>query len=261
MVSSPTEFASPASVPLRAHLGPLRGLDLKARYHSSRTGGDFFDVLSVGCHVVFLLTDIAGEWGEARGLAVEMQETFRRRVPELLGSPDRNVAEEVAKLTHEINLRLIQAAHGVHYAPTFLGCYDVTLGILTYVNAGGQTAVFRDREGTRVLGNISIPLGLFTHLTYEPAVQVFEPGARLMVVTKGILESRRGRSLFGVERVTRLLRSWKTDSADEICQAMVRAAHGFKGPSWYSLLHLHFGRQGVVEDMTALALVRPLDEA
>ena len=48
-------------------------------------------------------------------------------------------------------------------------------------------------------------LGLITHMTYEASMQAFEPGARLLMVTKGVTLSKRGKHPFGAERVVDLL--------------------------------------------------------
>ena len=64
----------------------------------------------------------------------------------------------------------MEAANGVLFAPTFLGCFNSTLGILTYCNAGRVLAIFRDATSVCVLERGGIPLGLFSHVTYEPAV-------------------------------------------------------------------------------------------
>ena len=50
-----------------------------------------------------------------------------------------------------------------------------------------------------------MPLGLFTHVTYEPAVLAFEPGDKLVLATKGVTESRRGTTEFGAKRIERVL--------------------------------------------------------
>ena len=43
-------------------------------------------------------------------------------------------------------------------APTFLGRFNLTLGILTYCNAGRVLAVFRDAESAHVLERGGAPL-------------------------------------------------------------------------------------------------------
>ena len=103
-----------------------------------------------------------------------------------------------------------------------------------------------------------MPLGLFTHLTYEPAIQAFEPGARMLLVTRGILEAQRGREQFGVERATAVLENIPNGSAFDLCGVTLEDAHEFSKPPWYSPERLPFVKPQRVEDLTAVALVRPV---
>jgi len=250
--------SQPTHTPLPMVLPTLTGLDLHARYYSTRTGGDFFDAVAAGPHVVFLLTDIAGRRAGAHTIAAATQDIFRLRVPELFTTEVINMMDTLGILAHEVNQAIYTAAGGSRLAPTFLGCFNLHLGLLAYINSGGQPAIFRDTDGTRILGHVTMPLGLFTHLTFEPAIQAFEPGSRLLLVTKGILEARRGRDEFGVERATSLLANLPPGSAFDVCGATLKQAHDFRKPPWYSLERLPFAKPGRAEDLTAVALVRPL---
>src|SRR5258708_25887244 len=169
-----------ARTPLPTALPPLKGLDLHARYHSSRTGGDFFDAVAAGPHVVFLLTDIAGSRADAHTIASAAQDIFRLRVPQLFSTEVINMMDTLGILAHEINRAIYDASGGSRLAPTFLGCYNLPLGLLAYINSGGQPAIFRASDGTRVLGHVTMPLGLFTHLTFQPALHAFPPTTRIL---------------------------------------------------------------------------------
>jgi Serine phosphatase RsbU, regulator of sigma subunit len=125
--------------------------------------------------------------------------------------------------------------------------------VLAYINAGGQTAAIRDKDGTRALPNVAMPLGLFTHLTYEASMQAFEPGARLLVVTKGVTQRMREGTEFGAERVMEVLKNSGDGSASEVCKTVLENARGFEKLSWGKRW---FRKDGAREDMTALALVR-----
>jgi serine phosphatase RsbU (regulator of sigma subunit) len=250
--------SKPTRTPLPMALPTLTGLDFHARYHSSRTGGDFFDAVAAGPHLVFFLTDIAGTRAGAHTIAAAAQDTFRLHVPRLFTAEVINMMDTLGILAHEINQSIYTAAGRSRLAPTVLGCFNLSLGLLAYINAGGQPAIFRDNEGTRILGHVTMPLGLFTHLTFEPAIQAFEPGARLLLVTKGILEAPRGRDQFGVERATTLLHNLAPGSAFDVCGATLKQAHEFRKPPWYSPESLPFFKPDRIEDLTAVALVRPL---
>jgi serine phosphatase RsbU (regulator of sigma subunit) len=237
-----------------AELGLVDGLDIHARYQFDRTGGDFFDAVRVGTRVAFLLSDIAGRRETADPIAAATQDAFRARARELFAAGDANLTEGTEMLVQAINMAIIKAAQGgVCFAPTMLGCYDAQIGVLAYINAGGQTAMLRDSEGARPLPSASLPLGLTTHMPYEASMQAFEPGARLLVVTKGVTLSRQGRVPFGAERVLKALQSAKDEPARGVCHAVLKAAHEFERPRWEWLTPW---RKRVPEDMTALAMVR-----
>src|SRR5260370_8978522 len=91
-------------------------------------------------------------------------------------------------LAAEANQPTYEPAGGSRLAPTFLGCFNLPLGLLAYINSGGQPAIFRDSDGTRVLGHVTMPLRLFTHPTFEPPIQPFEPAAPILPSTSGFLE-------------------------------------------------------------------------
>jgi serine phosphatase RsbU (regulator of sigma subunit) len=254
-LQSAAAAAATALVPRPVHLPQFEGLDLKARYNSDRCGGDFFDAVVTGCRVLFLLTDIAGKRAETFPIIVEVQSLFRAKALELFGTPDANESEGIAWLARDVNRSLIATAQSARFATAFLGCFNLTFGILTYHNAGRLCAVFRDRSKARVLDSGGIPMGLFTHSTYEPVVLAFEPGAKLLLVTKGITESSRGAAAFGVERVQRILDN--SDSASVICDNILREAHAFSNHPWSRVYDfLHPGKQQCRDDMTAVALVR-----
>ena len=257
MASFLTAPSTTGPAPCAADLTQLEGLDLSARYHSDRCGGDFFDGIAIGSRLVFLLTDIAGSRSEAHAIAAEAQITFRETARQLFRSPGANESEAIATLAHDVNRSLIEAARGVRFAPTFLACFNLTLGILTYCNAGRVLAVFRDAESAHVLERGGVPLGLFTHVTYEPAVLAFEPGDKLLLVTKGVIESRRGAAEFGAKRVERLLERSNGDSAAEICDTVLREAYDFGNHPWARAYDLLLARKPRHEDLTAVALVRP----
>jgi serine phosphatase RsbU (regulator of sigma subunit) len=236
--------------PLPTALPALAGLDLRALYDSVRTHGDFFDAHVVGPHVVFFLTDIAGTRDQAHPIAAMAQEVFRKRVTELFGKPGINAIDSLSDLAHDINQTFIHSSHGARFAPTFIACYDLSLGLLSYLNAGGQTAILSDSDGTRTIGGVSIPLGLFSHRTYEPAVQAFEPGAKLLLITKGVTEHH-----FNEEQAKGVLEEFKGNTAFDLCKAALDKAQKFRQRPWY---RLPFLKSGPVEDLTAVALLRSI---
>jgi serine phosphatase RsbU (regulator of sigma subunit) len=262
MASSLVELSGPSlgvkgTTPCPVNLPLLPRVDVSARYHDQRCGGDFFDAQVVGSRLIFLLTDITGPRVEAHAIAVEAQEAFRQKAWELFEPADANESDAIATLAHDINRALMAAANGIRFAPTFLACFNMDLGILTYCNAGRVKALFRDLRSVQRLERGGVPLGLFTHVTYEPAILAFEPGDRLLLVSKGVTGSRRGGKKFGSRRIERLLGHSSGASAAKICDAVLKEAFQYGNHPWSRLFRFLLpGNPRNREDMTAVALVR-----
>ena len=223
----------------------LPGVDIAALYRGARMGGDFFDFLVTPCgRLVFLLLDVAGKRVEALEIATAVQELFRKQTPELFRSDDTNQSDALTDLGILVNREILRAAGGVRHAPAFLGSFHPKLGMLSYVNAGHTPALLKDGTGVTLLQANGIPLGLFSHATHDAGVAVVEPGAAVLLVSKGLVESRSGSKEFGLQRATQVLLGQEFQHAQEICSAILQAVESFS-------------RNGVPEnDTTALALLR-----
>jgi serine phosphatase RsbU (regulator of sigma subunit) len=223
----------------------LPGVGIAAHYQGARMGGDFYDFLVTPCgRLVFLLLDIAGKRGKALEIATSVQQLFRKQAPELFRSEDTNQSNALTDLSILINRAILKAAEGVRHAPAFLGSYDPKLGMLSYVNAGHTPALLKDAGGVTQLQANGIPLGLFSHATHDAGVAVVQPGAAVLLVSKGLVESRSGSKEFGLERATQVLQAREFPDAQEICGAILEAVATFT-------------RNAAPEnDITALALLR-----
>jgi serine phosphatase RsbU (regulator of sigma subunit) len=201
------------------------------------------------------LTDIAGLQLQAQEVASQVQSVFRQKAQELFAGSDINESDALAELAHAFNLAVLEAAQGVRFAPTFLGCINLTHGILSYCNAGNLLALVRSEGNVRVLESSGMPLGLFSHTTFEAAILALQPGDAVLVVTKGVTGSRRGATDFGVERVERMLKDATTAAASAICEAVLGEAHDFSHHPWSRFLSLFQKNNSCTDDLTALALV------
>ncbi len=122
------------------------------------------------------------------------------------------------------------------------------MGSLAYINAGHLPALMRDDDGIMCLDASGLPLGLFTHSTHDAQLSVLRPGSSLLLVSRGLVETKRHHEEFGMERVKESLLEARFDNARELCTAMQAAAQRFiedKLPE---------------NDLTTLAMVRPQAE-
>lgn len=255
--------AAPAKVldkPLRAEPPALANSEVAAKYRSARVGGDFYDYMTAGpSRLAFIVLDIAGKRDEALHVASQVQELFRRRVPELFSDSDMNEAEATTELLVDVNHRIIEASGGVRCAAAFLGVYDDALGTMFYINAGHTPALLRDPEGVTRLSAQGPPLGLFSHTTNDALMSVLRPGSALLVVSKGLVEARVGSKDYGVERAEKALQKVDLQTAAGVCESALNDVSDFLVNST-GAFRLPFSRKDSADnpfnDHTALALVR-----
>ena len=127
----------------------------------------------------------------------------------------------------QMNRAILQAAGRVSPCPVFAGCYNEALGTVCYVNAGHTPGLLRDASGIAELGATGLPLGLFSHSAADASIVAVEPGAALLVVSRGLVEARRKKTEFGLSQVKDLLLRTPGQSAQEVCAAVLEKIQEF----------------------------------
>jgi serine phosphatase RsbU (regulator of sigma subunit) len=236
---------APTRDPVHSDVPELHGAELAAVYCKRRMAGDFYDFIRVGPNrVLFGLLDAAGGLRETRAIVSAAQHTFRTAGTELFARRDINEADAMMELCIQLNRTVQQAAGGVHSCPAFLGCYHESLGVVCYCNAGHTAGLLHDHAGVSRLPATGLPLGLFSHMISDAPMVALEPGAFLLLASRGIIEAKRKAEEFGWERVKEVLEHSKAASAREHCVSVLDQVQQFMhAPPTH-------------DDVTALALVR-----
>jgi sigma-B regulation protein RsbU (phosphoserine phosphatase) len=217
---------------------------IAVRYHGARIGGDFFDILSIGERLIFIMLDIAGKRDYAFHIAATVQVVFRERASELFTAEPLNESDAITQLVLGINRAIMEMTGTAHFSTGFAGCFHQNFGTLTYISAGYTPALMRDSHGVSELAASGLPLGLFMHATQDAQVTVLEPGATLLLFSRGLMEARNKRSEFGIDRARQVLTLSSATSAEAVCTEVLESA----------LTHMQ-GRR-IDNDLSALALVR-----
>jgi serine phosphatase RsbU (regulator of sigma subunit) len=226
--------------------GPaLNGAELAAASLGERRGGDLHDFLRVSPHrVVFGLLDVAGRLEQNRAIVIAVQQVFRSQSVELFAADEVNESDAMVELGLQLNRTVMQTAKGVHSCPAFAGCYDERLGTVCYFNAGHTHGLVRDRTGISELMATGLPLGLFSHAIPDAQVVALEPGAVLLLVSRGVVEAEAGKDGNGLEPIKESLRIIAANSVQSICDGVLEVVK-----SGVPHFNLH-------NDLTALALLR-----
>lgn len=210
---------------------------LRARDHC-----DSFRVNPV--RILFGLFELTGHHAQHSKIFPVMQEAFRTAGTQLLSEPETNETEALTELCLRLNRSITDVSGTAHPCPAFVGCYNEDLGILSYFNAGHTPGLVKHISDTSELAATGLPLGLFSHTTNEASMIALEPGAAMIVVSKGVVEATSKGEHFGLGRVEADLRNSRTANAHELCVSVLQAVQHFS-----SISKPHQG-------LTALALVR-----
>ncbi len=240
--SSPRAL-SPVAVP------KLRQAEISAVYYGQRVGGEFYDFVRVAPHLVlFGLLDVAGRYQENAAIVAAAQQTFRNAGQRLFSADDINEANAMIDLSLQLNRSIMEAAHGVRSCPAFVGCYNEQLGTICYSNAGHTPALLRDHSGVTQLGATGLPFGLFSHVTHDAPIAALQPGACMLLVSRGLTEYRQNGEEFGLKGIQDVLAAATITTAEQLCTDILQAVDGASS------------RRTQPNDLTALALLRTKSE-
>jgi serine phosphatase RsbU (regulator of sigma subunit) len=234
-----------ATEPVHATVPVLAAAEISAVYYGQRQAGDFYDFVRAGENrILFGLFDVAGVHDGNRAVITAAQQTFRTAGKKLFQSEELNESDAMVELGVQLNTAVMRAEGGVRACPAFVGCYHETLGSLCYVNAGHTPGILRDSTGMLDLPATGLPLGLFSHMTCDAPTVVLEPGAAMLLVSRGVVEARRKADEFGVLRVKQALQNLSSETAKQICVSVLQNVQQF------------MGTPPTHDDVTALALIR-----
>ncbi|MGB8768878.1 MAG: SpoIIE family protein phosphatase [Candidatus Korobacteraceae bacterium] len=238
------EVTSP-TVSTQADFPAVCGADIAGMVHGQRVGGDFYHFLRANSNrVVFGLLDIAGSHEENHPIVSAAQQTFQKLGCERFADGDINEADTMMEFCLELNLTIRRAAAGIRSCAAFLGCYNEELGTICYANAGHTPGLLRDPSGITELPATGLPLGLFSASTYEAPTAALQPGASLLLVSRGVVEAAYKKEEFGLGRVKQQFEGSSVESAKDIASVILASVQQFM-------------REGSAQnDFTALALVR-----
>jgi serine phosphatase RsbU (regulator of sigma subunit) len=248
------ESQAPVS-PAANDIPKIEGAEIAASTYGPRVAGDFYDFVRVSPErILFGLLDVAGRREGNQKILSGAQEIFRTQGAELFLSADMNESEAMAALCLRLNRGLMDAAAGVHPCPAFIGCYHEKFGTLCYVNAGHTSGLLRHGTGITEFASTGLPLGLFSHATYDAPTVALEKNAVLLLVSRGVVDaeahedkaddSAAEKLQYGLGRVEDLLRADSSTNASTLCASILMGVG-------------EFTQQPLVpDDMTALALMR-----
>ena len=209
-------------------LPDVAGIELARQYlpagDGREVGGDFLDVFGLGQQTwAFMLGDVSGKGAAAAAVSAATRYTLRA-LADADVLPSDTLREVNARLLSHTDLeRHCTLVYG-QLRPTEKGCTVV------FTLAGHHPPmVLRTTGEVEETGILGTALALFEHPELHDTNLHLAPGELLCVFTDGLVEARRGREMFGAERVAELLGRHADRPAVELSTLLVDAVHDFHG--------------------------------
>ena len=203
----------------------LRGYDIAGTYHPSHeVGGDFFDFIELpDDNLGIAVGDVSGKGIPASLLMATVRTALRVQAENIYAMRD---------VVGRVNRAVYADTRADEFVTLFYGVLNAEERMLTYVNAGHNTAVLvRDGE-IRRLEPSGPPVGILPSLLAGEERLELEPGDALMIFTDGYPDAPgAGGSMFGEERVLNVLRSAAGLSAVEIIARLNAVVESFSSGS------------------------------
>lgn len=230
--------------------------ELAAECRAARgVAGDYYDyvLISPGL-MVFGLGDVSGKGISASLVMSNLQASFRAQTTLLAHGASafaslstsagvdpgfslsgRRVTDvrdgAVARMAASVNEQLCGSTDANRFATLFLALYDDRTGVLRYTNAGHNSAILVQPDGSvEQLSRGGTILGAFDFAEYEEARATLTAGAVLVVFSDGISEVWSTDGLeYGEERLTGFIVDHRGLSAEALRSAIFQEVDAWSG--------------------------------
>jgi sigma-B regulation protein RsbU (phosphoserine phosphatase) len=207
----PIRRPSIAGLEIAGTMRPVRGV-----------GGDYYDYIPIDDHTIqVVIADVAG-----KGVAAALLMSATAAAAKLEVSEKRDMLEVVNRLNNGIH----SVSNGDRYVTLLLADIDSLSRSLRFVNCGHNPALlFRANTRDVVPMNSScFPLGMFESVSCEINRASLAAGDILVFYTDGITEAENSqREQFGLERLSAVIRSDSSVSAEELMDNIFQSAEDF----------------------------------
>jgi serine phosphatase RsbU (regulator of sigma subunit) len=209
---------------LPRELPAVPGLEVGSVYESAArvdVGGDVYDFLELADgRLVVVLGDVTGHGIEATADMAMAKFVFRSLAREH-SDPGEFLARANDVVVDEIAL-------GKFITMTYL-TLDAAGNVLCASAGHPPPRLLEPTGAVRPVECGGLALGIASPQEYVQVSASLEPGAAVVLYTDGVIESRRGSELFGVERLDDVLARSAGEPAEEVANAVLAACRGFAG--------------------------------
>ncbi|MBE0447897.1 MAG: SpoIIE family protein phosphatase [Actinobacteria bacterium] len=214
---------------LPSKIPEIPGIEIATFYESATEaaliGGDFYDIIPA-CDglIAFVIGDVSG-----KGIDAAATTAMIRNVVRSFAYQD---PEPSSVLTKANDIIIKQIEPGMFITLIYL-IYDQKNEEIAYVNAGHPYPFYCSAKKGRCLEleNSDPAFGIFPGYRYSQVKEDFLPNDTLILYTDGLIEARRQRDFFGVERARSVVEKYKGKAAEEIAERLIGECKAFS-ESW-----------------------------
>lgn len=203
----------------------LSGYDIAGTYHPCHeVGGDFFDFIELpDDNLGIALGDVAGKGIPAALLMATVRTALRVQAENIYAMRD---------VVGRVNRAVYEDTRADEFVTLFYGVLNAEDRMLTYVNAGHNTAILVRNGEIRHLEPGGPPVGILPNLLAGEERLKLEPGDALMIFTDGYPDAPGATGeMFGEDRVRDVLRNAASQSAVEIIARLNAVVETFSSES------------------------------
>jgi serine phosphatase RsbU (regulator of sigma subunit) len=189
---------------------------------AARVGGDFYDLFDISPgRVAMAVGDVSGKGLDASATTALARDTIRAHG--ITGAPP-------AVVMSRTNEALLRFTGGETFVTAIYGVLDVESGAFVFTNAGHPDGYVIGRSGyVRPLAGQCPLLGMLDDILFEEQVVVLAPNDTIFFYTDGVTEARRGRELYGSERLVEFLGSLKDNAPGLVTKTLFEELERFSG--------------------------------
>src|SRR6266436_2471827 len=203
----------------------IAGLEIAGMMQPSEgVGGDYYDYIPVDAHTIqIVIADVSG-----KGVSAALLMSATAAAMRLEANRDRNMLRQVERLNTEIGA----VSDPERYVTLLVAEIDTHKRMIHYVNCGHNPGLlFRAKTGTLTRMDSSCPpIGLSPEEICELASADLNDGDVVVFYTDGVTEAENRLSEeFGMERLSAVVRSGSSLSAEELTINIFNSAANFSG--------------------------------
>ncbi len=201
----------------------------EAAWQEAQVGGDFYDAYCLeDGRVALVVGDVSGKGLMAAVRAGEIKAALRTVLRE---HPDPAVA--LARLNAFVCDRQSLDGEEEHlFATLALVLLDPTEGEMICALAGADSPLLLRSDGSsQAVIASSMMLGVMPKQSFTATTHILGPGDRVLLVTDGVTEARRGSEFLDPDGVLALALAAAAEPPQTMCQAVLNGARAFAGGS------------------------------